>query len=117
MERGLACGPSGEARGLFHLIAAEAYRFKGEPSREQMSALEAMELLPKGDTRWCIAAGQAAIASGKLGDRRRLESVASELIELGREGRASGRMVIAAARALWPRDRSRRSRPRGGSRA
>ncbi len=102
VERGLACSPAGEVRGLFHLIAAEAYRFKGEPSREQTSALEAMELLPRGDTRWCIAAGQAAIASGKLGDRERLESVAGELIELGREGRASGRMVVAAARASIP---------------
>jgi len=102
VERGLACGPSGEARGLFHLLAAEAYRFKGEPSREQTSALSAMDLLPRGDTRWCIAAGQAAIASGKLGDRRRLESVATELIELGKESRASGRMVVAAARASIP---------------
>ena len=102
VERGLACDPSGEARGLFHLIAAEAYRYKGEPSREQTAAMEAMELLPRGDTRWCIAAGQAAIASGKLGDRERLSSVARELIELGREGRASGRMVVAAARASIP---------------
>ncbi len=102
VERGLACGPSGEGRGIFHLIAAEAYRYKGEPSREQTAAIEAMALLPRGDTRWCIAAGQAAIASGKLGDRARLESVANELIELGREGHASGRMVVAAARASIP---------------
>ena len=102
VERGLACGPSSESRGLFHLIAAEAYRFKGEPSREQVAALEAMGLLPQGDTRWCIAAGQAAIASGKLGDRERLESVARELIRLGAEARSSGRMVVAAARASIP---------------
>src|SRR6185503_20268145 len=95
VERGLACGPSSEARGLFHLIAAEAYRYKGEPSREQTSAIEAMVLLPRGDTRWCIAAGQAAIASGKLGDGTRLEAVARELIDLGGEGRASGRVVVA----------------------
>ena len=102
VERGLACGAVGEPAGLFHLIAAEAYRFRGEPSREQSAALSAMALLTKGDTRWCIAAGQAAIASGKLGDRARLESVANELIDLGREGRASGRMVVAAARASIP---------------
>jgi predicted ATPase len=102
VDRGLACEPSGEQRGLFHLIAAEAHRFRGEPAREQGAALQAMRHLAKGDTRWCIAAGQAAIASGKLGDRARLESVASELIELSGEGRASGRMVVAAARASIP---------------
>ncbi|MEZ4312065.1 MAG: protein kinase [Polyangiaceae bacterium] len=102
VERGLACGAAGESRGLLHLIAAEAYRYRGEPSREQTAAIEAMVLLPRGDTRWCIAAGQAAIASGKLGDRARMESVAKELIELGREGRTSGRVVLAAARASIP---------------
>jgi serine/threonine protein kinase/tetratricopeptide (TPR) repeat protein len=102
VDRGLSCGAGAEASGSFHLIAAEAYRFKGEPAREQAAALAAMALLPRGDTQWCIAAGQAAIASGKLGDRARLEAIAQDLIDLAAEGRFSGRLVVAAARASIP---------------
>ena len=72
------------------------------PRASSAAALAAMDLLPRSDPRWCIAASQAAIASGKLGDRQRLEAAGLQLVALADEGHTSGRMVVAAARASIP---------------
>ncbi|MBK8255107.1 MAG: protein kinase [Polyangiaceae bacterium] len=103
-ERGIVCGAFGDERGGLKLIAAEVFRYRGEPALEQQAALEAMALLPRGGSKWYMAASQAAIASGKLGDRDRLESAASELIaEIVRaNGAVTSVMTVAAARASIP---------------
>jgi tetratricopeptide (TPR) repeat protein len=78
-ERGVALGASGEDLGALCLIRAEAHAWRGENAEAEQRAGEAMAALPEGSARWYAAAGQLAIAAGRLVRRERLEELAAAL--------------------------------------
>jgi tetratricopeptide (TPR) repeat protein len=78
-ERGVACGPDDELRGLLRRRQAEACVWRGEAARTREYAQEALDLLPRGSEAWSSTAGAAALACGRLGDTMLLGTVAAEL--------------------------------------
>ncbi|MGC4089825.1 MAG: hypothetical protein QM756_18455 [Polyangiaceae bacterium] len=67
-QRGIDGGASREQRGMLRLLQAEACKWQGKNADGQRFALEAMECLLPHSPAWCSAVGEAAAASGKLGD-------------------------------------------------
>ncbi|NVB84602.1 MAG: protein kinase [Kofleriaceae bacterium] len=79
-ERGVACGATGETLGGLRRAQAEAHKWCGEFAVAERCAIEAMTLLLAGSAAWFSAAGEAAEASGKLGDVAQLSRIADLLV-------------------------------------
>jgi tetratricopeptide (TPR) repeat protein len=58
-----------------------------------------MELLPRGSTRWCAAAGEVALATSRLGDYGLLTRILEMLRGLDNTSQASVPYIVASARA------------------
>lgn len=78
-ERGLACGLSETQVGELRCLQAEAHKWRGENSLAECRALEALALLRAGSMAWFTAVGEAAAASGKLGNKDQLVELAGLL--------------------------------------
>jgi serine/threonine protein kinase/tetratricopeptide (TPR) repeat protein len=107
-ERGVASGAEGEVLGVLRLLQAEAHGWRGENAEAERHAVWAMSALSKGTATWYAASGQAALASGRLGNPERLATVARELTALyvadetestqaGKPRELRGPEVVAAA--------------------
>ncbi len=81
-ERGVACGATGELLGKLRAMQARSHYFRGEAVESECAALEAMKLLPRGSTYWCMAAGVIVIVSGALGHGRNVFEVVNAMLEL-----------------------------------
>jgi tetratricopeptide (TPR) repeat protein len=85
--------------GELRLLAAEAHGWRGEFAEARTAGLEAMELLSRGSTRWCAAAGEVALATSRLGDYALLARILELLRGLENAERVGVPYVIASARA------------------
>ncbi len=81
------------------LLAAEAHRWRGELAPAEEAALAAMELLPKRCSAWFVAAGEAAILSGRLGHTDALLRIGAELVRAWAGDVSPPDQVVATARA------------------
>ena len=95
--KAIGCGAAGETLGALLAILGEAYSWRGELRAAVDSSLDAMEQLARGSARWHAAAGFAARASSKLGDRRNLVAIGEELAALPVEA-IDGAYVATVAR-------------------
>ncbi|MEJ7732647.1 MAG: AAA family ATPase [Polyangiaceae bacterium] len=99
-DRGVALGASGALLGELRLVQAEAHGWRGQNAEAESCARVAMSTLPRGERAWFAAAGQAALASGRLGKPERLGEVAQMLSERGTAARPGGPEVVAAAHTV-----------------
>ncbi|MFZ5891088.1 MAG: protein kinase domain-containing protein [Myxococcota bacterium] len=80
-QRGIDSGASREQRGLLRLLQAEACKWQGKNADGQRFALEAIDCLVPESPAWCAAVGEAAAASGKLGDLERCAPLSQALLD------------------------------------
>lgn len=67
-ERGIACGASGESRGLFRAMQAPALGFTGDWGHALEYSREAMSLVPRGTMPWFTASSAMFFAGMSLGN-------------------------------------------------
>jgi tetratricopeptide (TPR) repeat protein len=89
-ERSILLGASGQLLGAVRLVSAEAYKRRGDHAAALAAALAAMQDLPFGSAHWYSAVGQAALASGKLGDHESLVQVFHQLRAAGQAKHGDG---------------------------
>lgn len=94
----LACGLAGEDAGHVQLVAAEASRWSRDHAAAEQHASAALKLLAPGSLAWFAAAGEAALALGRLGRFAELEAVARDLAASAHAS-PSPTVVAALARA------------------
>jgi len=82
-ERAIRCGADGQTLGALRLLQAEALGWRGDLALAEQRGLEAMRCLPRGSALWCVAAGELATASGKLGHVDRLAALGDALLAPG----------------------------------
>ena len=101
-RRALGCNPAEGERGALLLLCAEAHGWRGEHAEAAQAALSAMEQLALGSQPWFAAAGQAAEALGKLGDRQRLIELGALLdVERAPDARQAEALVRTAAQLFF----------------
>jgi tetratricopeptide (TPR) repeat protein len=88
-----------ETIGSLRLLQAEAHRWRGEHAEAQKRAALAMESLPNRSTRWYSAAGELALASGRLGDADRIVPLVGDLCAETDDARVYRSRTVALARA------------------
>jgi eukaryotic-like serine/threonine-protein kinase len=98
VERGIQIGASGEMLGMMRILAAEAWRWRGEFGESSQAATEALALLPKGSAPWCMAAREVAFAFGRLGRVEELKRMADELRAAGPPASAAAAFAFALSR-------------------
>ena len=79
-ERAVRCGAEGQDLGALRLLQTEALDWRGDHAEAEQRGLDAMQRLPRGGALWCVAAGEVATASGKLGHVDRLLSLAEAFL-------------------------------------
>jgi tetratricopeptide (TPR) repeat protein len=80
-ERGVACGAEGAVLGGLRNVQAHAHHWRGETSKMESAAADAVALLPRGGAEWADALATLAVAKQRLGHTEELTSVAHELTE------------------------------------
>lgn len=98
-ERGVRCGAAGEALGQLRLVQADAVSWGGGSGNAEAvtRGREAMAALAPASPAWFSAAGQVALAHGRLGESDRLLETAKEMLAHLERGEVSQPAVIAAA--------------------
>ncbi len=81
-ERGIALGAKGHELGALHLLQADAHRWRGEFAEMQRCASVAIVALPRGESAWCKAVAEVAVACRALGAYDQLVAVAEDLSTL-----------------------------------
>jgi len=81
-ERGVTCGAEGEALAVLRLLQANAHRWRGEFAEMEERAAAAMQHLPKGESRWCKAVAEIAVACRANGNYDPLVKIGEELLRL-----------------------------------
>ncbi|HEY8946949.1 MAG TPA: serine/threonine-protein kinase PknK, partial [Polyangiaceae bacterium] len=97
-ERGLAARASREQKGRLLLLQAEACKWQGKNTDCQRFALQAIECLTRGSVEWCAAVGEAAAASGKLGDLEACTPLSQKLLDAPLTDKNAASLTIAASR-------------------
>jgi tetratricopeptide (TPR) repeat protein len=97
-EKGVLLGASGETLGLLCLLQAEAHRWRGENAPAERAGLAAKTALDPQGPRFLQAAGEVALASGRLGNHDGLVHLAEELLELGPAAASGGAYAVALVR-------------------
>lgn len=92
-----------EVTARMRLVQAVAHRWRGAHVDAARCAFEAMELHPRGSAPWFEAVGELAVASGAIGERDRLGSLAAAILSVDPlDPAASAARVVAAFRiAAW----------------
>jgi eukaryotic-like serine/threonine-protein kinase len=92
-----------EMTARMRLVQAIAYRWKGTHNEAARSAFEAMELHKKGTAPWFESVAELAVASGLIGERDRLGSLAAAVLGATptSSGAAAERVVAAFRIATW----------------
>jgi tetratricopeptide (TPR) repeat protein len=81
VERGIACGASGETKGALASIRAEAHKWLGNNVEAEASGAEALALLSPGSVRWLKALADLATVRAKMGQHEPLLALARQLAE------------------------------------
>jgi tetratricopeptide (TPR) repeat protein len=82
VDRAVACGAEGEARGELRVLQGEAHAWRGELGEAERRCAEAMPLLPRGGAPWCEAIGLSIMSHMQLGHIARFTELARELHEV-----------------------------------
>ncbi len=98
-DRGIQCGAEGEVLGRLLLRKAEAHRWRGENMQAKECAHAALALLPRGGSRWFLAAGETVEASARIGDESDLHRAVDELCDVSSAGTLSAPHLVALTRA------------------
>jgi tetratricopeptide (TPR) repeat protein len=99
VDRGLACGAAGERLGALRAIETEAHNWRGEFADARESGLAAMAALKPGSAPWYAAAGEVALAAGRLNEYDVIERIIEQLKGLESTEAIGAPHVIASARA------------------
>jgi serine/threonine protein kinase len=85
------------------LVQAVAHRWRGAHQEAARCAYEAMELHARGTSPWFESAAELSVASGSIGERDRLGSMAAAVLHADPVDRASAvaRVVAALRIATW----------------
>ncbi len=89
--------------GRMRLVQSIAHRWRGAHQDAARCAFEAKELFPEGSASWFESAAELAVASGLIGERDRLGSLAAAVlgaVPIGHGGEAA-RVVAAFRIATW----------------
>jgi serine/threonine protein kinase len=78
-ERGIACGATGEIRGVLRLLQAEAHVWRGQGAVAEPLGVEALDLLPRGSPLWYRLTGGGVLNAATLGNYERLVLLVSVL--------------------------------------
>ncbi|WP_197041126.1 serine/threonine-protein kinase [Chondromyces apiculatus] len=82
-ESAVRCGAEGQVRGALMLLQAEALGWLGDFVEAAQRSAGAMDALPRGSALWCVAAGELATASGKVGAVKRLLALSEVFLAPG----------------------------------
>ncbi len=80
-EEGLAAGAGGPDAVRLRLVFAEANKWRGDNAQAFRAAQAAFARAEEGTALWYRAAGEAAVAAGKIGKRETALGLAKELLE------------------------------------
>lgn len=80
-SHGLGAGAEGSEAAQLRLIQAEASKWRGNNQDAHNFATAALGLTTRGAPEWCLAAAEAAVAAGKLGDREECVRLSELLLE------------------------------------
>lgn len=78
---GLGAGASGAEGAALRSIQAEASKWRGNNQDAKSYASAALGLVTRGAPEWCLAAAEAAVAAGKLGDHEECVRLSAQLLE------------------------------------
>ena len=81
-DRGLGCTQGGELKGSLELLRAETEAIMGSHANASRFALQALEDLPENSPRWLAAAGEASLASARIGEHDKVLAVIELLDEI-----------------------------------
>lgn len=95
---GLNAGASGTEAAALRLIQAEASKWQGNNAEAKRYARGALELTPETTPEWCLAAAEAAVAAGKLGDRAECITLSERLLEVEANEDNERELTIALSR-------------------
>ncbi|MEM9462239.1 MAG: protein kinase [Myxococcota bacterium] len=101
-ERGLSHCPPGSTRGRLLLRQAEVHALTGRHHAAVESALAALEDLPPNSPAWYSAAGEAALASGRVGDPARVSQIVETLMKIQPSEGGSAVNFMGLVRAALP---------------
>jgi tetratricopeptide (TPR) repeat protein len=97
-ERGVALGASADELGRLRLVEAEAHRLRGEFARALRVGVQALCLLPSGQSVWFRAVGELAAIASQLGERTDLLELIVTLERTPVDPAAAAAAAIAWAR-------------------
>jgi tetratricopeptide (TPR) repeat protein len=98
-ERGVRCGATDTELGALRLVQAQAHEWRAKHAEAETCALAAMRWLVPGSRPWFTAAGEVAMASGRLGDFETLVELTEALVDVPSDAAAEAEYVFALARA------------------
>jgi hypothetical protein len=99
VQRGVACGASGEELGTLRLLEAEVLAWRGNRADARGLAVEAMSLAAHGGQMWYAAAALAITNSARVGDIPQVVKLAEALppLDLSRDVLPAQAITIARA--------------------
>jgi tetratricopeptide (TPR) repeat protein len=101
-DRGLSCTSGGELQGSLQLLRAETEACLGCHADAARHGLRAMESLPETSPRWLAAAGEASLASARIGDYDQVLEVIERLDEIDPTLSGGGVELMGIVRAAVP---------------
>jgi tetratricopeptide (TPR) repeat protein/predicted Ser/Thr protein kinase len=81
-DRAASAGAAGAELGAIRLLQADAHRWRGEFAEMEQRARVAMDVLPRGESRWCKAVAEVGVACRALGKYDDLAAAGEELLRL-----------------------------------
>lgn len=101
-ERGLADAPEPEPRGELELLRAEVESIAGRHAEAVRYSLLAMEDLPSTSASWLAAAGEASLASARVGDHERVREIVARIDQIDATATGGGVELTGLIRAALP---------------
>jgi tetratricopeptide (TPR) repeat protein len=95
--RAVGCGALGETLGALRVLEAEAHRWRGQQADALAAAVEAMSVSDPGGALWCQAAGEVAMAAGRVGAPQKAAEIARALLDQQQPADATA-FALAATR-------------------
>ena len=95
---GLGAGATDAEAAALRLIQAEASKWQGNNAETKRYALDALAYIPEHTPEWSLAAAEAAVAAGKLGDRAECIALSERLLEVESTEDNERELTIALSR-------------------
>lgn len=95
---GLGAGATNAEAAALRLIQAEASKWQGNNAEAKRYALGALEHIPEHAPEWSLAAAEAAVAAGKLGELAECVALSERLLEVESDEDNERELTIALSR-------------------